>query len=262
MAQIADQQLSGNPYHHLDGRIKTLLGIAAIVVVVVLKHWVLPVIPLFAAIIFLCGSVISCAISVPKLLLRLIAPFSIAWLVLLSLLFTYGHTEIGHITLFSRVLPMYREGLDWGFLIMLRVLAAVSITTLLSIYTPMPEILATLRIVKIPDLMVDLADMIYRYITLMDEEAHTMRRAQLSRGGASAPWYQQTRDLGVVAGMMMLKALDRSTQIYKAMLSRGFDENSASPPYFENAIPRYDMIVGLLGGLILIGLLAIDLLTR
>lgn len=250
------------PFQPLDGRIKTLLGMAAIVATVVLKHWVFAAILLLIAVAFLGGSAISCKVSIPKLLLRLITPFGIAWLVLLSLLFTYGHTEIGHISIFSWVLPMYREGLDWGFLIMLRVLAAVSMITLLSIYTPMPEILATLRIVKIPDLMVDLAEMIYRYITLMDEEAQTMRRAQLSRGGGSAPWYQQTRDLGVIAGMMMLKALDRSTQIYKAMLSRGFDENSASPPYFENAIPRYDMIMGFIGGLILIGLLATDILIR
>ncbi len=253
---------SSELHFSLDGRVKTLLGLAAIIVVVILKHWYLVASPLLATMILLIGMCVSGKISTSQLLLRLIAPFGIAWLVLLSLLFTYGHTEIGRITLFSWVLPMYREGLNWGFLIMLRVLAAVSLITLLSVTTPMPEILGTLRMVKIPSLMVDLAEMIYRYITLMDETMHTMRRAQLSRGGGSLPWHRQTRDLGVVAGVMMLKALDRSTSIYKAMLSRGFEEESAVSPYFEHAVSRIDMIAGALGFLLMLALLAVDLLLR
>jgi cobalt/nickel transport system permease protein len=242
----------------LDGRVKTLLGITAIVVVVSLRHWYLAAGPLLVVMALLLRS----GISFPKLLLRLVAPFSIAWLVLLSLLFTYGHTEIGSLTLFRWVLPMYQEGLSSGLLIMLRLLAAVSIITLLSFTTPMPEILATLRLVRIPNLMIDLSEMIYRYITLMDSSLHTMRRAQLSRGGGSLPWYGQTRDLGVIAGVMMLKSLDRSTNIYKAMLSRGFEENSASPPYFEHAVPGRHLAAGGLCLLAILALLALDLVLR
>jgi cobalt/nickel transport system permease protein len=186
----------------------------------------------------------------------------VAWLVLVSFMLTYGHTEIGRITLFHLVFPLYREGLERGFIVTLRVLGAVSVITLLSITTPMPEIMATMRMIKVPGLIVDLAEMIYRYITLMDQTVHAMRRAQVSRGGDGLPWHRQVYDLGVVAGVMMIKALDRSTRIYMAMLSRGFDESSAAPPYFEGAIPRQDMLWLIWGSVAVFAWLALDLVLR
>jgi cobalt/nickel transport system permease protein len=66
----------------------------------------------------------------------------------------------------------------------------------------------------------------------------------------------------VVAGVMMIKALDRSTRIYMAMLSRGFDESSAAPPYFEGAIPRQDMLWLIWGSVAVFAWLALDLVLR
>ena len=89
-----------------------------------------------------------------------------------------------------------------------------------------------------------------------------MRNAQVSRGADSLPWYRQAYDLGVLAGVLMIKALDRSTRIYKAMLSRGFDESSAAPPYFEQAIPRWDRLFFIWSIAMLLALLAVDLILR
>lgn len=242
----------------VDGRVKTLLCLTAIVVATVLSHWYLAAVMMVVAMVLLLRQ----RYSFKMLCLRLIIPFGVAWLVLLSFLLTYGQIEIGRITIFHLVFPLYLEGLERGFLITLRLLAAVSIITLLSITTPMPEIMATMRLIKVPGLIVDLAEMIYRYITLMDQAAHTMRRAQVSRGGDSLPWYRQVYDLGVVAGVLMIKALDRSTRIYKAMLSRGFDENSAAPPYFEQAIPHWDRLFLIWSIAALLAWLAVDLILR
>jgi cobalt/nickel transport system permease protein len=258
MEQIVDVQPVKTSLQAIDGRVKTLLCLTAIVVAAVLSHWYLAAVMMLVAMVLLLRQ----RYSLKMLCLRLIVPFGVAWLVLVSFLLTYGHIEIGRITIFHLVFPLYLEGLERGFVITLRVLAAVCIITLLSITTPMPEIMATMRLIRVPGLIVDLAEMIYRYITLMDQTAHTMRRAQVSRGGDSLPWYRQVYDLGVVAGVMMIKALDRSTRIYKAMLSRGFDENSAAPPYFEYAISRQDMSVFIWGLVAIFAWLAIDLIVR
>ena len=242
----------------IDGRVKTLLFLSAIVIVVVLRHWYLAASIMLAAMVLLLRQ----KYPLKTLLLRLIIPFGVAWLVLVSFLLTYGHTEIGCIYIWRWAFPMYLEGLQRGILITLRVLAAVCIITLLSITTPMPEIMATIRQIRVPGLIVDLAEMIWRYITLMDESAHTMRRAQVSRGADNLPWYRQAYDLGVVAGVLMIKSLDRSTRIYKAMLSRGFDESSAAPPYFEQAIPRWDRLFLIWSIAALLAWLAVDLIVR
>lgn len=242
----------------LDGRVKTCLLLAALFTAVVLRHWYLAA-GLWLATLFLFASL---GLSWSRLLRRLTIPFGVAWLVLLNLLFTQGHTVIGQVNLHYWTLPVYREGIYMGFLIMLRIMAAVSLATLLSFTTPMPEILATLRILKIPGLMIDLAEMIYRYILLVEETAVTMRHAQLSRGGGGVPWYRQARDVGTIAGNVLIKSLDRSVRIYKAMLSRGYDEDAVLPSYFAGKIPSRDLVCGLMGGLVLLAVLAGDYLIR
>ena len=86
-----------------------------------------------------------------------------------------------------------------------------------------------------------------------------MRQAQLSRGGGSLPWYHQTRDIGMIAGGVMVKSLDRSTRIYKAMLSRGLDENAKPPPYFDTGVPKFDLVMGTVLACLMLMLVIADL---
>ncbi|OAT85201.1 cobalt ECF transporter T component CbiQ [Desulfotomaculum copahuensis] len=256
LATVSESDRKESFFQCLDGRVKTCLLLAAVFIAVMLRHWYL------VAGIWLATLLLFAGLGLPwsKLLRRLTIPFGVAWLVLLNLLFTQGHTVIGQVNLHFWTLPVYWEGLAMGFLIMLRIMAAVSLAALLSFTTPMPEILATLRILKIPGLMIDLAEMIYRYILLLEETAVTMRHAQLSRGGEGMPWYRQARDVGTIAGNVLVKALDRSVRIYKAMLSRGYDENAILPPYFTGKIPFRDLACGAAGGLVLLAVLAGDFL--
>lgn len=258
MEQILEIKQVHTPLQVVDGRVKTLLCLLAIVVAVILRHWYLAAGMMLAATVLLLRQRYSLKI----LLLRLVVPFGVAWLVLVSFLLTYGHTEIGCFYIWHWAFPMYLEGLERGIIITLRILAAVCIITLLSIITPMTEILATMRMIKVPGLIIDLAEMVYRYINLLTESAITMRYAQVSRGADSLPWYRQAHDLGLLAGVLMIKALDRSTRIYKAMLSRGFDENSAAPPYFEQAIPHWDRLFLIWSIAALLAWLAVDLILR
>lgn len=240
----------------LDGRVKTCLLLTIVFMAAMVKHWLLAA-GLLAAII-----TVSFKAGLPrrKLLHRMIIPFGIAWLVWLNLLFSWGHQVIGRVDLHFTTLPVYREGLELGLLILLRILAAVSAATLLSLSTPMPEILATLRLLKVPAIMIDLAEMIYRYIFLLEETALKMRRSQLSRGGGCRSWSGQVRDLGTIAANVLIRALDQSTRIYKAMLSRGYDENAMAPPYFRQKVPSRQLTWGISMEAALLALLLADYL--
>lgn len=237
--------------HRMDGRIKTSVLLSAVVVVTVLTRW-----PLVAGV-MLATLALMFTLRLPlrKLLLRLSIPFGVAWLVLLNLIFTTGHTVIAVISFRHIALPIYREGVALGFLIMLRILTAVSLAMLMSLSTPMVEILATLRFFKVPGLILDLADMIYRYSFSLDEIAATMRQAQRVRGGEGLPWYRQAKDVGMLTGNLLIKAFERSVRVYKAMLARGYDEDAQAPPYYTDPIPTRDLLVGVPSGLILLALL-------
>ena len=237
--------------HRLDGRIKTGILLAAVVIASVLTKW-----PLVAgALLVTLALMFTLHLPLKRVLWRMSAPFGVAWLVLLSLIFTTGHTVIGTVNVWHISLTVYREGMAMGFLIMLRVLTAVSLAMLLSFSTPMAEILATLRLFKVPGLILDLADMIYRYALSLEEIAATMRKAQRARGGEGLPWHRQARDIGIVAGNLLIKAFDRSVRIYKAMLARGYDEDAKTPPYYTGPVPAKDLLAGAMAGLVLFALL-------
>ena len=122
-------------------------------------------------------------------------PFGIAWLVFLSLIFTNGSEPLLVFNIFHVSITAYHEGLTLGFLILLRIMTTVTLASILSFSTPMIEILETLRLCKIPTIIIDLAAMMYRYVFIIEETAHNMRRAQLSRMGNNNSWLMQARDV-------------------------------------------------------------------
>lgn len=242
--------------HRLDGRIKTIIFFSGIIIATVLSHWYL-VAGLWLVAIF---SFSITKISWRNLLKRLSIPFGISWLVFLNLIFTNGKHTILIIHLGPIILKAYTEGLQLGILIQFRIMVAVTLGCLLSFSTPMIEILETLRLCKLPNIIIDLADMMYRYVFIIGETAHNMRRAQLSRMGDSVSLIKQASDTGKIAGFVIIKSIDRSTKIYNAMLSRGYNENSRDAKFFTKAIPKKDYYFGVLIIILLITLFIINML--
>lgn len=230
------------PLRRLDGRVKTVFFLVGIIVAAFARHWYL------AAALWVAAIAIFYKLRLPWRFLaqRLFIPFGIAWLVFLTLLFTYGSHPVA--TVLSKPFPLviYSEGIGRGILIFLRIMAAVTMACVLSFSTPMVEILETLRIFKLPDIIVDIADMMFRYVFIMTEVARNMRHAQMSRTTRRLSWMEQTRNVGTVAIHVITKSLDRSTKIYRAMLARGYSEEDKAPPYFTGPVPARDFYIGLL----------------
>ena len=246
-----------SPLHLWDGRVKTVLFLGAIILSTAFQHWY------FVAVLWMGSILLFGTLHLPwhTLIIRLGMPFGIAWLVFLSLLLTNGSHTLMVIYLGKLAFPVYREGLRLGFLILFRIMTAVTLGSLLSFSTPMIEILETLRLCKVPTIIIDLAAMMYRYVFILEETARSMRRAQLSRMGDQMNWIRQARDVGKVAGHVLIKSLDRSIIIYKAMLSRGYSETSTGADFFTSSIPSADWKNGLLLASLLILLLSLDILT-
>jgi cobalt/nickel transport system permease protein len=176
------------------------------------------------------------------------------------MLFTNGTHNLWVISLGPIHLTAYKEGLKLGILTVLRIMAAVTLGCVLSFSTPMIEIMETLRLCKVPSIIIDLADMMHRYLFIIQETARNMRHAQLSRMGDSASWLQQTRDAGKLACYVLIKSIDRSIKIYNAMLSRGYNEDSIAAEYFTTPIPKLDWYFGIIVAFVLIVLVIINII--
>ena len=131
--------------HRLDGRIKTCVLLAAMVIVSVLTWW-----PLAAgALLVTLALMFTLRLPLKRRPMAHVRSFRRG-------LAGGGQSDIQHRPYGDRrqsvsgIFPCLFTGKGWtlGFLIMLRMLAAVSMSMLLSFSTPMVEILATLRFLK------------------------------------------------------------------------------------------------------------------
>ncbi len=114
-----------------------------------------------------------------------------------------------------------------SFLVLLaRTVLCVSAVLILVAVTPFSELTGQLRRMHVPALFVRLFEMIYRYISVLVEEASTMLTSyRLRAGGAQWP---EIKYFGAFIGQLLLRSVDRAERVYHAMLCRGYALDKAA----------------------------------
>ncbi len=186
----------------VDARAKVLFAAAAMIIVVSSRN---PCVPL--TVFSLSLALLLCIRIPPKvILIRLAAPLSIAGAILFIHIFFYGMAK----------------GLALGWLIMSKVLGAVSVVIFLSMTTPINKLLNAARWFKVPNTWVEIAMLSYRYSFVLLEDAMTIRNAQKVRLGYSS-LARSLRSFGELMGSTVIKTYDRSVAIYESMMLRGYN---------------------------------------
>ena len=104
--------------------------------------------------------------------------------------------------------------------LLLKGLFAVAATYLLMVTTPMEDLCRTLRKLRVPAILVTVIMLIYRYMTVFLEEVARIRTAYSLRApGQKGIHFKQW---GPLAGMLLLRSLDRSEAVYQSMSLRGY----------------------------------------
>ncbi len=218
--------------HSADPRIKTGLAVLFIVALTTLPTASWLFVAGFLAVAWV--TVLSTGISPGKILRRtfIALPFV---LIAAPSVFTRGGEPLaawnaGFITLTST-----REGLEFVATITLKSWIAVTAAVLLSATTRFMDIVAALRWFRVPELLLAVVAMMYRYLFLLIGEAQRMivaRRARSAttdgaRSGGSVRW--RARVTGQMAGSLFVRTFDRSERVYMAMLARGYDGAMFAP---------------------------------
>lgn len=76
---------------------------------------------------------------------------------------------------------------------------------------------------KVPVMLVQLLFFMVRYIEVLNQERLRMRQAMRTRGFVPRNTLHTYRSFGFMVGMMLIRSLERSERIMKAMKCRGFD---------------------------------------
>jgi cobalt/nickel transport system permease protein len=155
----------------------------------------------------------------------LAVPFLLA---AVPLIFTRPGDPLGTATLGPLTVTVSGEGLRMFATIALKSWISVQAALLLAFTTPFHELVDGLRQLRLPQVMVAIISFMYRYLTVLTDEATRMTRARASRsadpdgrGGGSLRW--RARVTGAMVGSLFLRSYERGERIYAAMQARGFE---------------------------------------
>jgi len=142
--------------------------------------------------------------------------------VILPSIFFIGHRELLHIPLGFFSLTVHGDALVAAAIFVLRVCASVSLAILLILTTKWADVLKSLRVMRIPNALVLVLAMTYRYIFLVLHTANAMFLARKSRIVARTSGREQRWWIVSSVGVLMSRSLRMSEDVYQAMLARGF----------------------------------------
>lgn len=123
-------------------------------------------------------------------------------------------------------LTLTDDGLRLGVLLVSRTIGGMASLFFIALTTPMIEIFSILRSLRIPEALVELSMLIYRYIFVLLEEAMAIYSAQEMRMG-----YSSTRrsigSFAMLASVLFLRAWERGERLMVAMDSRCYNGRMA-----------------------------------
>ncbi len=103
-----------------------------------------------------------------------------------------------------------------------KAMAGISSLYLLSLSTPVNEIVMVLERLRLPKIFTELMHLIYRYIFILFDTAFRMQISAKARLGFCG-FKTSCKSFAMVAGSLFISALKKSQAYYDALLSRGYD---------------------------------------
>lgn len=108
------------------------------------------------------------------------------------------------------------------FFLMLKVFAAISAMEMMTLSTPSSEIISVMQRARVPKLIAELMNLIYRYIFILIDVNIKMRNSATSRLGfcdIKTSWYT----FGKIASNILIVAFKKADAYYNAMEARCYD---------------------------------------
>jgi len=147
-------------------------------------------------------------------------------------------------------LDVTMPGIMYVITFTLRVTACVACISLLLFTTRVSDLLHTLRSLKIPDPMVDMLGLVYRYLFSFLSELQRMlfgRECRIvSKQGLLNKWH----DGGKVVGNFLSRTFSRGENVYKAMKARGYDGSFKTYPRKYKIEVKSIVFMGLVGAMV------------
>jgi cobalt/nickel transport system permease protein len=138
---------------------------------------------------------------------------------LFILLFTKGTSLLE-----LKYLTITVEGLNGFVAINMRFICIFTLIFILFSTTSILNVVEGLKLMKVPDIIVDIILFSYRYIYEFDKDIQSMRQAMHTRGYNPRKW-KSFIEITYLFGNLLVRSFEQSKRIYDSMVLRGYYVN-------------------------------------
>lgn len=169
-----------------------------------------PVAGLFLTVMMLILTVCVGGLELHDYISLMVTPLLFLLMSVLALLFDYSVIPVGviNLPLIHGYLFVSQAAQLRAALVMSKAIGAISCLYLLNLSTPMVEIISVLRKARMPEIVIELMYLIYRYIFVLLDMYHSMKDAAKSRLGFTD----------------LVKSIHTSGKIYSNLLARSYQK--------------------------------------
>jgi cobalt/nickel transport system permease protein len=255
MHDLLDDYAQSNALRDTNPRLKLLLGLGAILLCV---SSATPIAPLFIA--FTMSLIIVRLAKIPWRFYStlLLIPLSFALLSAIVVAFMTGTgDQLFAINVFGLNLGISVDGANLALLLIARTFGGMCSLFFIALTTPMIEIFSELKSLRVPETVIDLSMMIYRYIFVFLDQATVIHNAQVMRLG-DAGIKKSLNSFAMLSSVLFLRAWEQGERLIIAMDARCYNGKLNIMEQSGRAEPK--TIFAVLGYMAMIA--AIAVLTR
>ena len=211
-----------SPIHRLDGRIKLISTVFIIVIAAFSNNIFIPIILEIFLLIVIKIAKLSYIDSFKRIALLL--PFGGAIIIFQPFI------HPGNILWSYSWIRITDTGLNWAILLITRMIVSLTSIVILSSTSPMQQIVASFRRLKMPKDLAMILSIMVRFLFVFIDELAAIRKSQKSRNfhihSKLTPYKWRIKQVGYSIAMMFVKSYEQGERVYKSMISRGFSDKS------------------------------------
>jgi cobalt/nickel transport system permease protein len=220
MHDLLDDWAQSNALRDTDARLKLLLGLGAILISV---SSVTPLTPLFVAVTMSLITVMLAKIPIRFYCRLLLLPLSFAMLSAGVVAFMHGSGQtLFALDTFGLQLSIGVDGANLALLLIARTFGGMTALFFIALTTPMIEIFAVLKSLMIPESVLELSMMIYRYIFVFLDQAAMIHNAQVMRLG-DAGIRNSLGSFAMLSSVLFLRSWEQGERLIVAMDARCYN---------------------------------------
>ena len=220
MENLLDDYAQSNALRDTSPRLKLLLGLGAIILCV---SSATPIAPLFIAVTMSLITVRLAKIPWTFYSRLLLIPLSFSLLSAVVVAFMHGGgDQLFAFSVFGITLGISEDGANLALLLIARTFGGMCSLFFIALTTPMVEIFSILKSVGLPDFLVELSMLIYRYIFVFVDQAAVIHSAQVMRLG-DAGIKNSINSFAMLSSVLFLRAWEQGERLIIAMDARCYD---------------------------------------